>query len=111
MATEAFGQGQEHDLLKHMIGQTRENFKSIGKQKDEFQKAKRTADSGFHNKASMKMLAEEGIDAYVADNKFRKLDKRFSDIDRYKEKSRKQRRPPEKVTTFPDSMRLPFPAP
>ncbi len=92
VAAEAFGQGQEHDLLKPMIGQTRENFKSIGKQKDVFQKAKLTADSGFHNEANMKMLAEEGIDAYVADNKFRKRDKRFSDIDRYKEESRKQRR-------------------
>jgi len=39
----------------------------------------------------MKMLAENEIDAYVADNQFRKRDPRFADYDRFKERSRKER--------------------
>ena len=37
------------------------------------------------------MLAKEEIDAYVADNQFRKRDPRFADYDRYKIKSRQER--------------------
>ena len=39
----------------------------------------------------MKMLADNEIDAYVADNQFRKRDPRFIDYDRYKLRSRKER--------------------
>jgi len=92
VAAEAFGQGQEHDLLEPMVDQVRDNFKSIGNKKDVFKDARLTADSGFHNESNMKMLAENGIDAYVADNQFRKRDPRFTDVDRYKQRSRKERR-------------------
>ncbi|WP_457573302.1 transposase [Desulfolithobacter sp.] len=91
VAAEAFGQAQEHDLLEPMVNGIRENFKSIGKKEDVFKKARLTADSGFHSEANMRMLAEQEIDAYVADNQFRKRDPRFADYDRYKERSRKER--------------------
>ena len=64
---EAYGQPQEHDLLEPMIEKTRDNFKSIDSSEDVFNKAKLTADAGFHTEANMKMLAEENIDGYVAD--------------------------------------------
>jgi transposase len=89
---EAFGDPQEHDLLEPMIESMRDNFESIGKDKDVFEKAKLTADSGFHTEANMKMLAEERIDGYVADKLFRKRDPRFADADRYKKQHRKERR-------------------
>ncbi len=81
VAAEAFGQGQEHDLLEPMVDQVRDNLKSIGNKKDVFKETKLTADSGFHNEANIKMLTENGIDAYVADNQFRKRDPRFANVD------------------------------
>ncbi|MDH4292248.1 MAG: transposase [Dehalococcoidia bacterium] len=88
---EAFGAAQEHDLLQPMIEGTKENFEAIGSEKDVFEKAKLVADSGFHTEANMKMVMEQGIDAYIADTQFRKRDPRFTDVDRYKERFRKER--------------------
>ena len=86
---EAFGEAQEHDLLKPMIEGVRDNFQEIDKEEDVFEKAKLLADSGFHTEKNMEMLAEEGIDAYVADNRFRKRDPRFTDYERNKDEARK----------------------
>jgi transposase len=88
---EAFGTAQEHDLLKPMLAGTRENFKEIGNKQDVFKKAKLVADSGYHTEANMQMVMEEGIDAYIPDTQFRKRDPRFADIDKYKERFRKER--------------------
>jgi transposase len=88
---EAFGAAQEHDLLLPMIEGTRENFEVIGNKKDVFKEAKLTADSGFHTEANMKEVMAQGIDAYIADTGFRKRDPRFSEVDRYKERFRKDR--------------------
>jgi len=87
---EAFGAAQEHDLLEPMIEGTRENFKKIGSEEDIFEAAKLVADSGYHTEDNMKMVMEEGIDAYRADTQFRKRDPRFADADKYKERARKE---------------------
>lgn len=86
---EAFGEGQEHDLLEPMVEGVRKNFQEIGKEEDVFQKAKLLADSGYHSEKNMEMLTIEGIDAYVADNRFRKRDPRFADYEKYKDAARK----------------------
>jgi transposase len=88
---EAFGAAQEHELLIPMIEGTRENFKAIGDKKDVFKEAKVTVDSGFHTEANVKEVMGQGIDAYIADTQFRKRDPRFSDVDKYKERFRKER--------------------
>jgi transposase len=88
----AYGQGQEQDLLEPMIEGVRENFRAIGKEEDIFAAAKLAADSGFHSRRNMEMLSEQQIDAYVADTQFRKRDPRFADVDRYKGRSRRERR-------------------
>jgi len=88
---EAFGAAQEHDLLKPMIEGTKENFKELGDE-DVFDKAKLVADSGYHTEDNMKMVMADGIDAYIADTQFRKRDPRFADIDKYKERARKERK-------------------
>jgi len=80
---EAFSDGNDKGLLKPMLDGVRENFDAIG-EGDVLAKAKVTADSGFHTEANMQMLAEEGIDGYVADNRFRKRDPRFADADKHK---------------------------
>lgn len=79
----AFGDPQEHDLLGPMVKGVRENFQAIGKEEDVFEKAKLSADSGFHTEKNMKMLSVEEIGAYVADTLFRKRDPRFIDYERY----------------------------
>jgi hypothetical protein len=80
---EAFGDGTDKALLKPMIDGVRENFEAIG-ESDIFAQAKVTADSGFHSEANMQMLAEEGLDGYVADNRFLKRDPQFADAVRHK---------------------------
>jgi transposase len=92
VCAEAFGAAQEHDLLKPMLAGTRENFKEIGNKQDVFEKAKLVADSGYHTEANMKMVMEEEIDAYIADTQFRKRDPRFADVDKYKERFRREQR-------------------
>jgi transposase len=86
---EAFGEAQEHDLLVPMVEGVRKNFQEIGKEADVFEKAKLAADSGFHTEKNMEMLAVYEIDAYVADNRFRKRDPRFADYEKYKDQARK----------------------
>lgn len=88
---EAFGAAQEHDLLEPMIEGIRGNFKEMSNDKDILGKAKLVADSGYHTEANMKMVMEEGIDAYIPDTQFRKRDPRFADVDKYKERFRKER--------------------
>jgi hypothetical protein len=63
----------------------------MGNKGDVFKEAKLTADSGFHTEANMKEVMEQGIDAYIADTGFRKRDPRFSEVDRYKERFKKER--------------------
>ena len=87
---EAFGQPQEHELLKPMVEGTRENFQAIGVQGDIFEKTRLSADAGFHTEQNMKMLFEEQIDGYVADILFRKRDPRFKTADRHKPKNKEK---------------------
>ncbi|MDL1960046.1 MAG: transposase [Deltaproteobacteria bacterium] len=100
---EAFGQAQEHDLLKPMVEGVRDNFESICNKEDVFKDAKLLADSGFHTEQNMKMLFSEEIDAYVADNLFRKRDPRFADAERYKKRHRRNLFTP-KDFTFPEDL-------
>jgi transposase len=88
---EAFGASQEHDLLEPMVEGTQENFEQLG-EKAILENAQLVADSGYYSEANVKMLMEEGIDAYIADPHFRKRDPRFEQVDRYKERFRKEQR-------------------
>jgi hypothetical protein len=72
-----------------MLAGTWENLKAIGNP-NAFERAKLTADSGFHSEKNVRMLLERGIDAYVADHQFRQRDLRFKDVDRYKERHRRE---------------------
>jgi transposase len=79
----------EPAILKPMVEGTRENFKGIGKEEDIFKETKLSADSGFHSEKNVEMVTETGIDAYIADNKFRHRDPRFATADRHKERFHK----------------------
>ncbi|AGF78772.1 transposase [Desulfocapsa sulfexigens DSM 10523] len=88
----AYGEATEYNLLSPMIEITRKNFESIESDEDVFKTTKLTADSGFHTNKNMEMLAEEQIDAYIADRYFRKRDPRFDNAGRYKERTTEERR-------------------
>lgn len=92
VGAEAYGEATEYNLLGPMIEVTKENFKMLNDREDIFNKTKLTADSGFHTNKNMKMLAEEQIDAYIADRHFRKRDPRFDNAGRFKERSTEERR-------------------
>jgi transposase len=79
ISAEAFGQCQEHDLLEPMVNHVKEN---LGKRY--IDKARLTADSGFHNKHNVAFCQDKNIDAYIADKSFRSRDPRFKDYKRFK---------------------------
>lgn len=83
VGAEAFGQGPENNLLQPMIETVASNMGN-----DYIHRAKVTADSGFHCKASVDYCFDENIDGYLADGNFRKRDPRFIDRDRYQPKAR-----------------------
>jgi transposase len=88
---EAFGQGQEHGLIKPLIEGIRETFKdSDDKTKRALKKTKITADSGYHNEATLDYLEEQKVDAYIADTGFRARDPRFKDHKEPKERNHRK---------------------
>ena len=81
---EAFGSGQEHDLLKTMIDGARNNLIAIGKTSDCMDGKKLAADSNYYTKDNCRISEEEKIDAYIPDQKFRQRDPRFVDAKKHK---------------------------
>jgi transposase len=87
---EAFGEAQEHDLLKPMLQDTDAHFQAIGHPQI-FKTTKLTADSGFYNTANVTHLYEQGIDGYLPDLGFRKRDPRFAAVERYRARDKKEK--------------------
>lgn len=75
VASRAFGQPQEHRLLVPMIEAIPESLRTG---------SKLTADAGFCNTENVAYCEDKGIDAYIADNKFRQRDPRFATVSRHK---------------------------
>jgi len=88
---QAFGEAQEHQLLLPMIQATRENFQTIEANSDVFANTALVADSGFHTEANAKALFEQKIDAYLADNQFRKRDPRFANAEHHRARAKRER--------------------
>ena len=86
---EAFGQGQEHGLLKPVLEGIRDTFSEALSEK-QLKKTKITADSGYHNREMLEYLEEEQIDGYIADTGFRARDPRFKDHKAPKERNKRQ---------------------
>lgn len=87
---EAFGQGQEQDLLKPMVESVQETFQTRPVETQEaIRQAKVTADAGYHNQATLEYLDANEIDGYLADTGFRSRDPRFKD---YKEPQERNKR-------------------
>ena len=88
---EAFGVGQENALLPEVLEATRQNFKALG-QPAALDGVAITADAGYHSEDTLKKLADQNVDAYVADTLFRKRDPRFAQA--YQHKPEEKRRLP-----------------
>lgn len=88
---EAFGVGQENALLPGVLEATQQNFKALG-QPAALGGVTITADAGYHSEDTLKKLADQKIDAYVADTNFRKRDPRFAQA--YQHKPEEKRREP-----------------
>jgi transposase len=74
---QAHGTGSEQELLLGVVAATRAHAKPD---------TLYTADAGYHSEANLKALAEQHIEALVADNAMRQRDERFKDQARHKAK-------------------------
>ncbi len=97
---EAFGEGQEKQLLKPMLEGIRENLAELGVEGDPLQSAVVVADNGYHSEENVRLVLEQGIEAYLPDNQFRKRDPAFATarrhrraVDRRKRRYRPRPRP------------------
>jgi transposase len=86
---EAFGSGQEHELLQPMIEGAKETAADAGLGRDYFQETRIIADTGCFEEDNLNYLAAEKVDAYIPDQQFRKRDPRFADAGRHKGKREK----------------------
>ena len=89
---EAIGKGQDREHVLPMLDGAKENMKAIGLGEDYFKGKEFTADSNYHSRVNLQKCKEEGLDAYIPDNNFRKRDARFKDQKRYKPVKKKQKR-------------------
>lgn len=87
IGAEAFGEAQEHRLLRPLIEQTEQ---TVGK--GYLKAAKLAADAVFHNTDNMEYCQARNIDAYIADTRFRKRDWRFAEYTRYKIRTQPKKR-------------------
>lgn len=81
---EAFGLNQEQSVLIPMVEGVKENFTEAVGDETVLHHVKIVADSGHHSEENLATLAENKVDAYIADNQFRKRDPRFTHADRYR---------------------------
>jgi len=92
VTAQAHGEGQEAHLLAGMIETTRAQCKAAAIAEDVFEETKLAADAGYSSEASVRYTQEENIDAYIADRNHRSRDPAFANADRYKERSREDKR-------------------
>ena len=75
---EVFGNGQDHVHVPPLLDGAKKNLEEIGYPQNHFQGKTFTADSNYHSLVNLKACEDEGLDAYIPDNSFRKRDARFA---------------------------------
>ena len=81
---EAFGSGQEQELLKPMIEGAKQNAEAIGLGEGYLDGKTVIADTGSFCEENLEYLSNENIDGYIPDQQFRKRDPRFAQRDRHR---------------------------
>jgi hypothetical protein len=69
---EAFGSGDDSDLVPPMLDGAKENMQAIGESEDYFAGKTLTADSNYHSPTNLNKCEEEAVDAYIPDRRFNK---------------------------------------
>lgn len=92
VTAQAHGEGQEAHLLAPMIETTRAQCQAAKIAEDVFDETKLTADAGYSSQDSVQYTQENNVDAYIADRNHRSRDPAFAAADRYKERSREEKR-------------------
>jgi len=69
---EAFGSGDDSDLIPPMLDGAKENMQAIGESEDYFAGKTFTADSNYHSPTNLNKCEEESVDAYIPDKRFHK---------------------------------------
>jgi len=88
---QAHGEGQEAHLLAPLIESTQAQCQASGID-DVFKKTKLTADAGYSSQDSVQYTQDHHIDAVIADRNHRRRDPAFANADRYKTRSREEKR-------------------
>ena len=89
---QAVGEGHEARSLEKVVDSIEETFEDIDEKGKIYHEVVLTADSGFHSEKAMRNLLDRGIEAYVADHRFRQRDPRFAGHQEYKEKTTDRKR-------------------
>ena len=89
---QAFGDGHEAQHLESIVDSLDRTFRKLEPGGRVLEEVVLTADSGFNSERAVQAVLERGIEAYVADPKFRKRDPRFSNHQAYKAKSTDRKR-------------------
>ena len=89
---EAYGQPQEHELLKPTVEGIRGVLERDGSKKNALSGAKVIADSGYHSRNNVEYLEKQKLDGYVADTGYRSRDERFNSAERHRREARLKRK-------------------
>jgi hypothetical protein len=84
---QAFGEGHEAKSMGKVVESIKETFGDIDRSGRIYREVVLTADSGFNSEQAVRQLMDRGIDAYVADPRFRQRDPRFAGQQEYKKKT------------------------
>ncbi|WP_342806058.1 IS1182 family transposase [Alteromonas sp. M12] len=100
---QVFGEGQEHHTLQPVLVNIQDRFRRLAISED-ILKAQTiiTADTGFANESNMQYLHDNGVNAYIPDNRFRSRDPKFSE-QKQKYGKRHQDKTSRKKTVIPAS--------
>jgi transposase len=89
---QAFGDGHEAQHLESIVDSIERTFQNLEPGRGVLDQVVLTADSGFNSERAIQAVLERGIDAYVADPKFRNRDPKFANHQAYKAKSTDRKR-------------------
>lgn len=84
---QAFGDGHEAKHLEAVIESVKQRLEAVERKEGSINDVVITTDSGFPSEESVNKLLQGGLDAYVANNKFRRRDPRFASQQEYKKKT------------------------
>ncbi len=81
---DAFGNGNDGQLMRPMLEGAKRNLEAIGLGNDFLNEKVISADTGYFSLNNLETCLDENVDAYIPDPHFRKRDPRFAEADRHR---------------------------